>query len=127
MVAPDDVSALRTKFRLEDLQKIQTDFVTNLNPSRYGIPGFVGYNSDYVYAVLIQSDDEEAVSFWMEKMKSKLEAGMNLSIGGTIRPQFKVGYTKLAEQSVNAYQVMEKAKKALAKVMNDQEAELVEA
>ncbi|MBO6587099.1 MAG: GAF domain-containing protein [Gracilimonas sp.] len=127
LVAPDDVSALRTKFRLEDLQKIQTDFVTNLNPSKYGIPGFVGYNSDYVYAVLIQSDDEEAVSFWMEKMKSKLEAGLNLSIGGTMRPQFKVGYTKLTDQSVNAYQVMEKAKKALAKVMNDKEAELVEA
>ncbi|MBD3615164.1 MAG: GAF domain-containing protein [Gracilimonas sp.] len=126
LVAPDDVSGLRTKYRLEDLQSIQTDFVTALNPSRYGIPGFIGYNSDYVYSFLIQSDDEEAVSFWVEKMKSKLESGMDLSIGGTIRAQFKVGYTRISDQSVNAYQVKEKAKKALSKVMNDDEAELVE-
>jgi hypothetical protein len=126
LIAPDDVSALRTKYRLEDLQKIQTDFVTVLNPSKYGVPGYVGYNSDYVYAVLIQSDDEEAVLFWMEKMKSKLEAGMNLSIGGTLRAQFKAGYTLISEESGNAYQVVEKAKKALSKVMNDNEAELVE-
>lgn len=126
LVAPDDVSGLRTKYRLEDLQNIQTDFVTALNPSRYGIPGFIGYNSDYVYSFLIQSDDEEAVSFWVEKMKSKLESGMDLSIGGTIRAEFKVGYTRISDQSVNAYQVKEKAKKALSKVMNDDEAELVE-
>ncbi|HBX65664.1 MAG: GAF domain-containing protein [Balneola sp.] len=126
LIAPDDVSGLRTKYRLEDLQKIQTDFVTVLNPTRYGVPGYVGYNSDYVYAVLIQSDDEEAVVFWMEKMKSKLEAGMNLSIGGTLRAQFKAGYTQLNDENGNAYQVIEKAKKALSKVMNDNEAELVE-
>ncbi|MEX2605587.1 MAG: GAF domain-containing protein [Gracilimonas sp.] len=126
LIAPDDVSGLRTKYRLEDLQNIQTDFVTALNPSRYGVPGYIGYNSDYVYAFLIQSDDVEAVSFWMEKMKSKLESGLKLSNGGMIRVQFKVGYTRLTDQSSNSYQVMEKAKKALSKVMNDKEAELVE-
>lgn len=126
LIAPDDVSALRTKYRMEDLQKIQTDFVTALNPSQYGIPGYIGYNSDYVYALLIQSDDEEAVSFWMEKMKSKLEPGLKLSIGGTMNIQFKVGFTRVNGESANAYQVMEKAKKALSKVMNDKEAELVE-
>mgnify|MGYP003111011942 FL=1 len=62
----------------------------------------------------------------MEKMKSKLEAGMNLSIGGTLRAQFKAGYTQLNDENGNAYQVIEKAKKALSKVMNDNEAELVE-
>jgi hypothetical protein len=59
-------------------------------------------------------------------MKSKLESGMDLSIGGTIRAEFKVGYTRISDQSVNAYQVKEKAKKALSEVMNDDEAELVE-
>lgn len=127
LIAPDDVSGLRTKYRLEDLQNIQTDFVKALNPSRYGIPGYIGYNSDYVYTFLIQSDDEEAVSFWMEKMKSKMESGIDLSIGGSMRAQFKVGYTRVSEQSESVYQIKEKAKKALAKVMNDNEAELVEA
>ncbi len=109
LATPENVSALRTKFRLEDLQKIQTDFVSLLNPSGYGIPGYIGYNSDYVYAFLIQSEDEEAVAFWMEKVQSKLNTGLKLSIGGTINVQFKAGYTRIDEQSVNAYQVMEKA------------------
>ncbi len=126
LITPDDVSALRTKFRVEDLQNIQTDFVTALNPSRYGIPGFIGYNSDYVYAFLIQSDDNEAVSFWMKKLKSKLESGLNLSIGGSIRAEFQVGFTEITKDSPNAYQVKERAKKALSKVMNDDEAELAE-
>lgn len=126
LITPDDVSALRTKYRLEDLQNIQTDFVTALNPSRYGIPGFLGYNSDYVYAFLIQSDDEDAVSSWMKKLKAKLESGLNLSIGGTMRAEFQIGFTKITGDSPNAYQVKERAKKALSKVMNDDEAELAE-
>ncbi|MEX0724153.1 MAG: GAF domain-containing protein [Gracilimonas sp.] len=126
LITPDDVSALRTKYRLEDLQSIQADFVTALNPSRYGIPGYIGYNSDYVYACLIQAEDEEAVAFWMGKMKSKLESGLDLSIGGTMRIGFQLGYTKVTAESPNAYQVKEKAKKALSKVMNNEDANLVE-
>lgn len=127
LVTPNDVSALRTKYRLEDLQKIQTDFISVLNPSRYGISGIMGYNSDYVYAVIIQSAHEEAVADWMEKVKGKAESGLNLSIGGMMRPQFKVGYTQLTEQTVNVYQVMEKAKKALTNVLNTNETDLVRA
>ncbi|SMO46802.1 GAF domain-containing protein [Gracilimonas mengyeensis] len=127
LVAPEDVSSLRTKFRLEDLKKIQTDFVTALNPSRYGLSGYIGYNSDYVYSFIIQSEEEDAVADWMEKVKSKLDLGLKLSIGGNLKVRFKAGYTLLDEHSVNAYHVKEKAKKALSKVMNEQETELVEA
>lgn len=125
LVTPEDVSGMRTKYRLEDLQQIQRDFVSMLNPSRHGIPGIMGYHSDYVYAFMIQSDDEEAVNFWMEKLKGKLGEGLKLSIGGSIPVQFKVGCTRITPDSVNAYQIVEKAKKALSKVMNDNEAELV--
>jgi hypothetical protein len=79
-----------------------------------------------VYAFLIQSDDEDAVPIWMEKIKSKLESGISLSIGGTMRTKFKAGFTRISPESGNAYQVVEKAKKALSKVMNDNESTLVE-
>ncbi|MDR9416976.1 MAG: GAF domain-containing protein, partial [Gracilimonas sp.] len=125
LVTPKDVSGLRTKYRLEDLQQIQSDFVSMLNPSRHGIPGIIGYHSDYVYAFIIQSEDEDAVGFWMEKMKGTLSGGLKLSIGGSIPVQFKVGCTQIASDAVNAYQVVEKAKKALTKVMNDDEIEVV--
>ncbi len=126
-IAPDDVSALRTKYRLEDLQRIQSDFVSALNPSKFGIPGFMGYNSDYVYLFVIQSDDEEAVSNWVEKVKSKMEYGLKLSIGGSIRAEFKAGYTKLTDDTVNNYQAVDRAKKALNNVMNDNESKVAEA
>lgn len=65
LITPENVSGLRTKYRFEDLQKIQKDFVSMLNPSNFGVPGLIGYHSDYVYAFIIQSEDEEAVSKWM--------------------------------------------------------------
>ncbi len=125
-IAPEDVSGLRTKYRLEDLQKIQADFVSALNPSDYGIPGYMGYNSDYVYTFVIQSDDEEAVTNWIEKVKAKMEYGLKLSIGGSIRAEFKAGYTKLTADTASTYQAVDRAKKALNNVMNDSEAEVVE-
>lgn len=125
LVTPEDVSGLRTKYRLEDLQQIQGDFVSMLNPSRHGIPGIIGYHSDYVYAFIIQSDDEDAVNFWLEKLKGKLREGLKLSIGGSIPVQFKVGCTQVKPDNVNAYQIVEKAKKALSTVMNDNENEVV--
>jgi hypothetical protein len=87
----------------------------------------MGYNSDYVYTFVIQNDDENAVTAWIEKVKAKMEYGLNLSIGGSIRIEFKAGYTKLTADTVNTYQAVDRAKKALNKVMNDSEAEVVEA
>ena len=42
LVTPNDLSTLRTKYRLEELQRIQKDFVTFLNPGKHGIPGYIG-------------------------------------------------------------------------------------
>lgn len=125
-ISPEDVSGLRTKYRLEDLQKIQTDFVTALNPSVYGIPGYMGYNSDYVYTFVIQSDDQDAVAKWIDKVKAKFEYGLKLSIGGSIRAEFKAGFTKLTSDTASTYQAVDRAKKALNNVMNDSEAEVAE-
>jgi len=125
-ISPGDVSGLRTKYRLEDLQKIQADFISALNPSEYGIPGYMGYNSDYVYTFVIQSDNEDAVTGWIDKVKTKMEYGLKLSIGGSIRAEFKAGYTKLTADTGSTYQAVDRAKKALNNVMNDSEAEVVE-
>lgn len=121
LISPDDISALRTKFRLEELQKIQEDFVRFLNPSVYGFPGFIGFNSDYVYSFIIQSDKEDAVEAWIEKFKTRLAHGLRLSNGHTINIRFKIGLTQLSEDCSNSYQVLTKAKKAHAEAVNDSE------
>tara|TARA_R110000868_G_scaffold304437_7_gene565050 strand:+ start:22199 stop:23662 length:1464 start_codon:yes stop_codon:yes gene_type:complete len=127
LISPHDLSALRTKFRLEELQRIQKDFVTFLNPSAHGIPGFIGYNSDYVYGFIIQSDSETAVNDWMESIKTKLAHGLKLSAGDTLDISFKAGFTKLSNQDSNSYQVLTKAKQALSEVIRNEELELFEA
>ena len=121
------ITRKRTKFRLEELQNIQRDFVSFLNPSAHGIPGFIGYNSDYVYGFIIQSDSENAVSDWMESIKTKLAHGLKLTNGDNIDVSFKAGFTKLNNQDANSYQVLTKAKQALSEVVRNEELEFFEA
>jgi len=127
LITPDNLSSLRTKHRLEDLHRIQKDFVTFLNPARHGTSGYIGFNSDYVYAFLIQSNDEAAVNTWMDSVRTKLAHGLKLSVGGTLDVSFKAGFTKLNPTDANAYQVLTKAKKALSEVVKNEELELFEA
>lgn len=127
LVSPDDLSSLRTRFRLEDLHRIQKDFVSFLNPAHHGVPGFIGYHSDYVYAFIIQSNSEAAVNDWMASVKRKLVHGMDLSAGGHLDVSFKAGFTKLCQDDVNSYQVLTKAKQALSEVVKNEEIELYEA
>lgn len=121
LISPEDISALRTKFRLDELQKIQEDFVRFLNPSVYGLAGYVGFNADYVYSFVIQSDKEDAVESWIEKFKTRLAHGLKLSNGHTVDINFKIGLTQLSEDCANSYQVLTKAKKAHAEAVNDSE------
>lgn len=127
LITPDDLSTLRTKYRLEELHRIQKDFVNLLNPAKHGFPGYIGFNSDYVYAFIIQSTSENAVNDWMDKLRTKLAHGLKLSAGGTLSVSFKAGFTKLSASDSNAYQVLTKAKKALSEVVKNEELELFEA
>lgn len=127
LITPDDLSTIRTKYRLEELHRIQKDFVSFLNPSKHGVNGYIGFNSDYVYSFIIQSTDAEAVTKWMDHVRMKLAHGLRLSSGGTLDVSFKAGFTKLAADDGNAYQVLTKAKKALSEVVKNEELELFEA
>lgn len=127
LITPSDSAALRSRYRLERLQDIQTDFVQFLNPANHNESGFIGFNSDYVYSFIIQSDAEDAVENWMDTLRRKTETGLKLSDGEYLNINFKAGYTLLSDQDQGSYQVLEKAKRALTKVLNDQEMELYQA
>lgn len=122
LISPSDISKLRTKFRLEELQKIQEDFVRFLNPSVYGLPGYIGFNSDYVYSFIMQSEKESAIEEWIDKFKTRLAHGLRLSNGHTIDISFKIGLTQLDEEFRNSYEVLTKAKKAHSEAINDSDA-----
>lgn len=125
LISPEDISSLRTKFGLEELQKIQQDFVRFLNPSVYGIPGFVGFNSDYVYSFIIQSEKVDVIEEWMEKFSTRLAHGFRLSNGHTINVRFKIGLTQLSDDCRNSYELIKKAKRAHAEAINSTETQAV--
>lgn len=125
LISPDDISSLRTKFGLEELKSIQTDFVRFLNPSVYGITGYIGFNSDYVYSFIIQSDNEEVIEEWIGKFKTRLAHGLRLSSGHTINVRFKMGLTEISDDCRNTYELIKKAKTAHAEAVNNKEVQAV--
>ncbi len=125
-ITPEDVSTLRTKHRLEELHRIQKDFVSFLNPSKHGIPGYLGFQSDYIYAFIIQHNVESAINDWLDSIRIKLAHGLRLSAGGTINTSFNIGFTKLTSKDEDAYQIVTKAKKALNEVVKKEDIILYE-
>lgn len=125
LISPGDVPALRTKFGLEELQNIQSDFVRFLNPGMYGFSGLIGFNSDYVYVLVIEGKSESVVAEWMDKINSRLLHGLTLSNGHTINIDFRMGYTRVDDTSGGTYQLISKAKKAHAEAVNDKNKILV--
>ncbi|MEO1022811.1 MAG: GAF domain-containing protein [Bacteroidota bacterium] len=126
-VSPDDISGLRTKFRLEELQHIQTDFVRFLNPNHHGETGFIGYNSDYVYTFFIQSPREDAVMRWIDSIKTKLAHGFKLSSGSTINASFSAGFTEITADGSTPYMIQDKAKRALSEAVKNEALDFFEA
>lgn len=125
LVTPDDISSLRTRFRLDDLQRLQTEFVRFLNPANHKLPGFVGYNSDYVYAIILQSNEEDAVERWMESVRTSSASSNSGSEGQSLTVNFQAGFVPVNNTSGNAYEVLNNAKKALNEVVKNDDTDLV--
>ncbi|MDX1618440.1 MAG: GAF domain-containing protein [Balneolaceae bacterium] len=117
LVTLNNLSSLRTRLRLEDLQQMQKDLVGLFNPSRYGVPGIIGSHSDYVYTFLIQSKDEDAVSQWTKGVLKRLQDPVELSNGIQIETSIKAGFTKIVPEQNDNYQVLSRAKSALSQAM----------
>lgn len=117
LVTISNLPELRTKLRVEQLDEMQRDLVAAFNPSQFGYPGIVGYNSDYVYSFFIQSKDEEAVQNWSQSLKKKFSGSFELTNGIHIETNIKVGFVKLDQEYEDCYQVLSNAKSALSQAL----------
>jgi hypothetical protein len=108
------LSELRTKFRLEELDLMQKDLVKVFNPSRCGIPGFVGFKSDYVYLVVLQSKDPKAADHWKQQLKESFRRPFELTNGKQISTDLHIATVPLTEQSQDSYHIVSEAKRALS-------------
>ncbi len=105
---------LRTKMRIDQLDQMQRDLITVLNPGQFGYTGILGYHSDYVYSFLIQNKDQEALEKWISALREKFSNSFELSNGMHIETGINVGYVKLNGDYEDSYQVLSNAKSALS-------------
>lgn len=117
LVTPSALSELRTKLRLEELDMMQKDLVKGLNPSRFGVPGFVGFHSEYVYLVLLQSRDSKAVNHWKEKLGDVFQHPFELTNGKQIETGLHISTVQLTDRHEDSYEVVSEAKRSLSQAM----------
>ena len=118
LITIENLPELRSKFRLEDLKKLQRILVKILNPSRLGFNGYIGFNSDYVFTSLFYSDSEEEIDEWLDTIRQTLKEPVDLGDGRDVKVDIKCGYTQLQKGDEDAHMVLNKAKKALSGVIN---------
>lgn len=124
LITLENLSSLRTRFRMEELQRIQRDIVRFLNPYKHNQKGYIGFQSDYVYSFILQSKKEQALDEWVEHTRSKVAHGLKLSSGMNLTVSFKFGAVKLSPEYPNPYEVLTKAKQQLAEVVKDEQSHL---
>lgn len=118
MISLSALSQIRTQLRLEELNLMQRDLVRAINPTQFGVPGFIGYHSDYIYTAFLQSRDEQAVGHWTNELRQKFSTPFELSNGKEIRTGLHIGFKELHAESGDSYRVITEVKRAFSREAN---------
>lgn len=114
LITIKNLQSIRSRFRLEDLKRLQKTLVKILNPSRLGFNGYIGFNSDYVFSYLLFCNDESVHAEWIEAANRIFNQPIELGDGQTISIDIKCGYTKLQGSDRDVHSVIQRAKQALS-------------
>lgn len=114
LITLNNLSEIRTKFRLEELKMMQKDLVQTFNPGRFGIPGFVGFHADYLYIVVLQSKDSNAVNHWEDELREEFASPVELTNGKEINTSLNITTAALSEHSNDSYQVISEMRRRLS-------------
>lgn len=117
LITIENLQKLRSKYRLEELKRLQRTLVKALNPSLFGFTGYIGFNSDYVFTFIIQDKTDSAPEEWIESINNMLEKPVKLSGGQKIKVEVSVGYTDLNDTATDSHSVVKKAKQALSEAV----------
>ncbi|NBC26038.1 MAG: GAF domain-containing protein [Bacteroidetes bacterium] len=118
MVTIDNLQSLRSKYRLEELNRMQRAIVGILNPSNFGYHGYIGFNSDYVFTCLLFCETDDEHRQWTEAVNQRFQHPVELSDGKRINLGIKFGFIKINPGSDEVHDVVRKAKKELSGVLN---------
>lgn len=95
LVGIDNLSKIRSRFRLEDLKQLQRIMVKALNPSRMGMKGIVGSHSDYVYSYIFIGEHPAQHEQWLQKVGEDLRNRVDMGDGRTVRVDILSGSGRL--------------------------------
>ncbi|MDZ7758018.1 GAF domain-containing protein [Rhodohalobacter sp.] len=121
-VTINNLQELRSRFRLEDLKRLQRSVVNILNPGRNGYSGLIGFNSDYIYAAIITGNDDRACEKWMSAVDSKLEEPVQILGGQKIKLSLTYGMIEVEPNSGDQFEQIRLAKRKLSDAMNGNQA-----
>ncbi len=113
-VTINHLQELRSRLRLEDLKRLQRVVVNLLNPGRNGSSGIVGFNSDYIYPVLITGKDDQLCEKWISSVDSKLEKPVELLGGPKVDLSLTYGMIEIEPDSGDLHDQIKKAKRELS-------------
>ncbi|MFO7848070.1 MAG: GAF domain-containing protein [Balneolaceae bacterium] len=118
LITIENLRALRSKYRLEELKRIQKEMVKLLNPSRFNSFGYIGFNSDYVFSYLLYGTSEEDHKKWLDGVNSTFNTPIELSDGKRISLDVKYGYVTVHDGFEDIHDIVSQAKKELSVVLN---------
>lgn len=117
LIGLENLSEIRSKFRLDDLKKLQRILVKALNPSRLGYNGLIGFHSDYVYAYLFVGADESHHERWLQTNIHDLANKLDLQDERDVEVKIKAGYVELIGNDLTVDEVVDDAKQALSEAL----------
>jgi hypothetical protein len=120
LIGVENLSEIRSQYRLEDLVKLQRIIVKAINPSRLGYNGIIGFNSDYVYSYIFIGMSEEHHKQWLKTNILDLKNKIDLGDGRKVSVVINAGSTKLVNDSREVDEIINDAKQSLNVAMNSE-------
>jgi hypothetical protein len=114
LIGIDNLSELRSRFRLDDLKQLQRIMVKALNPSRMGMKGIVGSHSDYVYSYIFIGEQSSQHEQWLQKLSEDLRSHVDMGDGRTVRIDILSGSGKLKGAISDPQQIWRNAKNRMS-------------
>lgn len=122
LIGIENLSELRSRFRLEDLKKLQRLMVKALNPSRLGLNGLIGFHSDYVYSYVLISTDESHHNNWLGTIKNDLRDKLDFGDGRKVEVHVQTGSGKVEESTRGTDNLWKEVKHSLNSAMKNENA-----
>lgn len=124
LIGIENLSELRSRYRLEDLNKLQKLMVKALNPSRLGLHGLIGFHSDYVYSYIFVSSNESHHEEWLQSIQRDLRDKLDLGDGRKVGVNIKIGSKKLETDVGPVDQLWKEAKNSLSNALKNENASM---